>query len=259
LALIHCNFHSEVLQLAVSMDVLLPQALCLKDRRAPVLYLLHGLSDDHTIWQRRTSIERYADAHGLAVVMPAVDRSFYTDMARGPRYWTYISEELPRVARALFPISDRRRDTFVAGLSMGGFGAFKLALNHPQRYAAAASLSGALDLVDLAAQESDDPERQRELATIFGSPEALPGSANDLLHLAAKVGRSRQAPRLYQCCGTEDFLLANNQRFRRRAARAGLKLTYEQGPGDHEWGYWDRQIQRVLAWLPLPRADRAPT
>jgi S-formylglutathione hydrolase FrmB len=250
MALIHCNFHSEVLQLAVTMDVLLPQAACLKGRRVPVLYLLHGLSDDHTIWQRRTSIERYADARGLAVVMPAVDRSFYTDMTRGPRYWTYVSEEVPRVAASFFPLSDRRRDTFVAGLSMGGFGAFKLALNHPDRYAAAASLSGALDLIELGAQGEADPERQREMAGIFGSREALAGSANDLVHLARQVAKGRRQPHLYQCCGTEDFLYANNQRFRRRATRAGLKITYEQGPGEHEWGYWDQQIQRVLAWLP---------
>lgn len=258
MALVRCNFHSEVLQLAVSMEVVLPQAPCLRGRRLPVLYLLHGMSDDHSIWQRRTSIERYAEARGLAVVMPAVDRSFYTDMARGPRYWTYISEELPRVARAFFPLSDRRRDTFVAGLSMGGFGAFKLALNLPERFAAAASLSGALDLVDLAAKRDPDSEREREMSAIFGSREALPGSVNDLVHLAGKVAKGRQIPRFYQCCGTEDFLYANNQRFRRRAARAGLRITYEEGPGEHEWGYWDRQIQRVLAWLPLHRKPAAP-
>ncbi len=256
MALIRCNFHSEVLDLAVAMDLVLPQAACLKHRRVPVLYLLHGLSDDHSIWQRRTSIERYAEDRGLAVVMPAVNRSFYTDMASGPRYWTFISTELPKVAAAFFPLSDRRRDTFVAGLSMGGFGAFKLALTYPDRFAAAASLSGALDLVDLATNW--DSEGHAEFAGIFGDLKRLPGSGNDLVHLAAQVAKSGKQPRLYQCCGTEDFLHANNLRFRRRAARAGLKITYEQGPGEHEWGYWDRQIQRVLAWLPLPRARAAP-
>lgn len=249
MALIHCSFHSEALQLAVAMDLILPQTACLKGRKLPVLYLLHGMSDDHTIWQRRTSIERYADSLGLAVVMPAVNRSFYTDMASGPRYWTFVSEEVPRVARSFFPLSDRRRDTFVAGLSMGGYGAFKLALSHPERFAAAASLSGALDLVGLASQR--DEGRQAEFAGIFGDFAQLPGSVNDLLHLAAQVGKSRTQPKLYQCCGTEDFLYANNLRFRRRAARTGLKITYRQGPGEHEWGYWDRQIQEVLAWLPL--------
>lgn len=153
MALIHCDFFSEVLGLNTSACVVLPQpsgplqwASAPPARRYPVLWLLHGLSDDHTIWQRRTSIERYVDPMGLAVVMPGVHRSWYTDMAAGNRYWTFVSEELPGIMRSLFPISERRDDNFVAGLSMGGYGAFKLALRHPERFAAAASLSGALSI-----------------------------------------------------------------------------------------------------------------
>ena len=142
MALIHCHFASEVLGLNRSMDVILPHDLPPRKaagRKAPVLWLLHGLSDDHTAWQRRTSIERYASERGLAVVMPSVDRGFYTDMAAGPRWWTHVSEELPRLVAAMFPVSARREETFVAGLSMGGYGAFKLALRQPRRFAAAAS------------------------------------------------------------------------------------------------------------------------
>ena len=104
MALLHCNFKSAVLDLCSSMDVILPDPVRLLDgtlveRTQPpqVLYLLHGLSDDNTIWQRRTSIGRYVEAYDLAVVMPAVDRSFYTDMAQGNRYWTFVSEELPEL------------------------------------------------------------------------------------------------------------------------------------------------------------------
>jgi len=139
MALLHCNFYSQVLRVAASMDVILPERACLAGARVPVLYLLHGLSDDHTIWQRRTSIERYAEARQIAVVMPAVGRSFYTDMAAGPAYWTYVSEEIPALASALFPLSDQRRDCCVAGLSMGGYGALKLGLRCPGRFAAAAT------------------------------------------------------------------------------------------------------------------------
>ena len=139
MALIHCDFFSEVLHLSTSVVVILPQPApsqngttgCGGSHKHPTLYLLHGLSDDHTIWQRRTSIERYVSLLDLAVVMPAVHRSFYTDMAHGYRYWTFISEELPALARSFFPLSDAREDNFVAGLSMGGYGAFKLGLTHP--------------------------------------------------------------------------------------------------------------------------------
>ncbi len=248
MALIQCDFFSETLQLSTSMNVILPQPA---RARYPVLYLLHGLSDDHTIWLRRTSIERYVDPLGLAVVMPAVHRSFYADMARGNRYWTFVSRELPALARGFFPISRRREDTFVAGLSMGGYGAFKLALSFPQRFAAAASLSGALDQAGPAPHDAD-PAMVAEMENIYGDLDKLAGSPNDVMHLARQVAKSAgPKPRLYQCCGTEDFLYQQNLRFRDQALALGLDLTYEEGPGEHEWGYWDRMIQRVLAWLPL--------
>ena len=257
MALIHCNFHSDVLGLACSMDVVLPQAA--KDvgdvlwarpgRRHPTLYLLHGLSDDHTIWQRRTSIERYVAPLGLAVVMPAVGRSFYTDTRFGHRYWTFVSEELPAVARSFFPLSPARKDNFVAGLSMGGYGAFKLAMRCPDKFAAAASLSGSLDMASHAKAEG---EWRTELENVFGPLDRIAGSANDLLCLARKVARSKgPRPAFYQWCGTEDFLYQDNLKFRDHARKAGLELTYEEGPGGHEWACWDRQIRRVLEWLPL--------
>src|SRR5262249_36404389 len=149
--------------------------------RYPVLYLLHGMSDDHTVWQRRTSIERYVTRLNLAVVMPAVQRSFYTDTQTGQRYWTFISEEVPAVARAYFPLSELREETYVAGLSMGGYGAFKLALTYPERYAAAASLSGALDVVALAQAAAETGAG--ELKHIFGVVQALSGSPNHLFQL----------------------------------------------------------------------------
>lgn len=254
MALFHCNFFSAVLGLSVSMDVILPQPQpgARREGKLPVLWLLHGLSDDHTIWQRRTSIERYVESMNLAVVMPAVDRSFYTDMAQGNRYWTYIAQELPALARSFFPLSTRREDNFVAGLSMGGYGAFKLALSYPARYAAAASLSGALHDFAEDAAASEDPAWAAELARVFGDLTKFTGGPNDVYALATRVAKGKTpSPRLYQCCGTEDFLYAGNLRFKAHAEALGLPFTYEEGPGEHVWSYWDVMIQRVLAWLPL--------
>ncbi|MDF2721332.1 MAG: esterase, partial [Paenibacillus sp.] len=140
MAFIQCNFASSSLGVGATMNVLLPDPKPGQpaDRKYPTLFLLHGLSDDHTSWMRWTSIERYVRDKGLAVVMPAVNRSFYSNMVNGYAYWTFISEELPNAARSLFPLSHEREDTFVAGLSMGGYGAFKLALRCPEKFAAAA-------------------------------------------------------------------------------------------------------------------------
>ncbi len=238
------------------MDVILPQqiengqiGLQSHNRAAefPVLYLLHGLSDDQTIWQRRTSIERYAAPLGLAVIMPNVNRSFYTDMRYGYAYWTFVSEELPRIANGFFRLSPQPKNTFVAGLSMGGYGAFKLALSQPERFAAAASLSGTLDL----ATRLQAPELLEDTKLVFGAPSAIQGSENDLFWLAEQAAKQPQIPQLYQCCGTEDHLYVDNIRFRNHTRNLGLSLIYEESAGAHEWGYWDEQIQKVLAWLPL--------
>jgi len=261
MALIQCEFFSEVLGLSTAMMVILPQATTKQIGLAgtavagkhPTLYLLHGMSDDHTTWVRRTSVERYVAPLGLAVVMPAVHRSFYTDMAQGYRYWTFISQELPALARSFFPLSERREENFAAGLSMGGYGAFKLALSYPERYAAAASLSGALDIV-ATVRDLRDPDLLVERRRIFGELSTLEGGKDDLFSLARQLaGSARAKPRLYQCCGTGDPLHEGNVRARGYFHSLGLDVTYEEGPGEHEWGYWDRQIQRVLAWLPLAR------
>ncbi|NOV03555.1 alpha/beta hydrolase [Paenibacillus planticolens] len=255
MAFIDCNFYSDTLGVSASMYVILPQAAQNQigmssesyGKKHPTLYLLHGLSDDHTIWMRRTSIERYAAQLGIAVVMPAVNRSFYADMAAGPKYWSFISEELPALARSFFPLAEERELNYAAGLSMGGYGAMKLALTHPDRFAAAASLSGALDISHRALNFPDD------FKLIYDDVTKIKGSGNDLFYLAEQVAANKGVkPQLYQCCGTEDFLYEDNIRFRDYCRELGLDLTYEEEPGEHEWGYWDRKIQNVLNWLPLP-------
>jgi len=256
MAHLRCDFFSEALSLSTSMTVLLPQQTTTQigmegrssDGPPPVLYLLHGLSDDDTIWLRRTSIERYAAPLGLAVVMPQVGRSFYTDEAHGNRYWTFLSEELPAIAGSFFHLSDRREDTFVAGLSMGGYGAVKWALRRPDRFAAAATLSGAVDVARLLGDDRE-PERVRLWDTIFGG-RPVEGTDDDLFHLLATVDPQR-APALYVVCGTEDRLLPHNERFRDAAQARGFDVTDDFRPGEHEWGLWDSTIQDVLRWLPL--------
>ena len=256
MAHLRCDFFSEALSLSTSMTVLLPQQTTTQigmegrsgESPPPVLYLLHGLSDDDTIWLRRTSIERYAAPLGLAVVMPQVHRSFYTDEAYGGRYWTFLSEELPQLVSSLFRVSDRREDTFVAGLSMGGYGAFKWALRQPERFAAAASLSGAVDVAGLR-MGRERPEDQRMFERIFDDREVA-GSSDDLHSLLTRADPAA-LPSLYLCCGTEDALIEDNRAFAEACTSAGVPLRSSFGPGAHDWAYWDVEIQDVLAWLPI--------
>lgn len=256
MAFIQCDFYSEVLGLSTSMNVILPQQTHSQigmdnkvfEGKYPTLYLLHGYSDDHTIWGRRTSIERYVAELGIAVVMPQVHHSYYTDMAFGRKYWTFLTEELPRLARSFFPLSDERADNFVAGLSMGGYGALKWALRKPDQFAAAASLSGVTDIVELVKNRADELS---PFKLVFGDKE-IKGTEDDLLWLLEQ-GRQSDDPKplIYQTCGTEDFLYRDNLKFNQACKDSNYQLTTDFGPGNHEWGYWDRKIQDVLKWLPL--------
>ncbi len=257
MAFLTCHFFAESLGMCTSMNVLLPEPAggqigmggAKTDRPPPVLYLLHGLSDDHTIWMRRTSIERYCAELGLAVVMPNVHRSFYRDMAYGYPYWTFLHEELPRRVASFFCVSDRREDTFVAGLSMGGYGAFRWALNEPGRFAAAASLSGALD-IRTRLHESDSAD-DLESISWFGDPPALQDGDDLFEQVEQRAAAGEALPALYVACGTEDFLYDENTRFKECLEAHDVPFVWDTGDGAHDWAYWDDAIQRVLKWLPL--------
>ena len=256
MALVHAHFFSQTLGMEVQADVILPQeengigqAGTRADRKLPVLYLLHGMTDDQTIWQRRTSIERYAVAKGIAVVMASTDLGFYSDQKYGSDFFQFFSKELPELMLQFFPrFSDKREDTFVAGLSMGGFGALKLGINCPEKFSYAASLSG---LVDPMFEVRKTGSLKGYHEQNFGTEEELRDSINDLPSMLEKqIEKGVELPRFFQCCGTEDFLYDQNVEFRDRFINK-VDLTYYEEPGIHEWGFWDRNIQRVLNWLPL--------
>ena len=256
MAFLECRFFSEALGVSVTANVLLPQQTTAQiglkgvadSDGAPVLYLLHGLSDDESIWLRRTSIERYATQYGLAVIMPDGGRSYYADMFHGGKYWTYLSEELPRVMQSFFRFSTKREDTFAAGLSMGGYGAVKLALHCPDKFAAAASLSGALDPLHLL---EFMPAKKDEFECMFGDLNQFRGSFNDLFAQAEKRAAEKcSLPKLFLTCGTEDGLYCETTAFRDHLQKLGIQYTYDECKGTHDWGLWDRKIQEVIRWLP---------
>ena len=255
MAFLQVEFFSKTLGVASTVNVILPEAdmgigvtAGGKEETLPkVLYLLHGYSDDHSIWMRRTSVERYAAEYPLAVVMPAVNHSFYCNEAEGERYWDYVSEELPQVMHKFFRLSDRPEDTFAAGLSMGGYGALKLGLTHPDRFAAVGSFSGAVDVADTARFKAD---LRREKERVFGDLEKIAGSDLDLFHLLKVHGGDAKKPKLYVSCGTADFLYWAHQKFVPAAEEAGWDVTHHEKPGaTHEWGFWDEQIRYFIPWM----------
>lgn len=265
MALMHVDCFSKVLNLAVNVEVILPQKAVLQvgmasaDRggRHPVLWLLHGASDDETVWQRRTSIERYAARYGLAVVMPAAQLSSYANMAHGGRYHDYIAYELPELMRSFFPLSSRREDNFISGLSMGGCGCMKIGLAHPENYAAIGCLSaGILPVYPPVAHA--DPRRARRNAMVIGNRD-LRGTQEDAFASARRILReSKPAPRIYHACGRSDFLLDSARATRDffiQIPGNPFGYEYQETPGAHTWEFWDEHIQYFLRFIGLKEAD----
>lgn len=250
MALLQVEFASQTLGENMQMNVILPQRTQENiGKPIPTLYLLHGMGGDHNDWMRLTSIERYVKDRYLAVIMPSTHMAWYTDMAYGLPFFTFLTEELPTICRSMFrDLSDRREDTFIAGLSMGGYGALKAALTRPENYCAAAALSAACDAV-ARAKRPDPAGAKRYWEGIFGTPEETEGSENDLYVLAKKCAAGDVMPELYQWCGTEDYLYEENTRLRDALKNFGFSLRYEESAGDHNWPYWDAKIQTVLDWL----------
>ena len=249
MALIDLKFFSEALGVQTSVYVIIPQKSSAGEigvdgkggnEKYKCLYLLHGLSDDHSIWLRRTSIERYAAKYGICVVMPYGGRSFYTDMKYGEKYFTYITEELPMRISEFLNVSDKREDTFIAGLSMGGYGALKAALSKPEKYCAAAGMSSVTDIKE---RQFDDL-----MKSIFGDPIVIEDK-DDLFSLAEKTAKAIDKPKIYMCVGFEDFLYEQNVKFKNKLNSLGYELTYAESKGTHNWDFWDEYIQYILEWM----------
>ena len=269
MALFQCNMFSESIFSSTTVNVILPtpnegaepggrNKQYPKDgEKYQVLYLLHGFSGDYSDWQRNSGIERYAQERRVAVVMPSGGNSFYQNLPSGANYSDFILEELPAFVQGVFPISAKREHTFIAGLSMGGYGALLSALRKPQQYAAMASLSGALWKLDeyfRAVTEADLVfPVTKPLCHAFGADFArYDHTTCDLATMLQNaVDGGVELPKLYQCCGTGDFLYESNLEFKALAETLDIDYTYEEGSGAHDFDFWDPYIRRVLDWLPL--------
>ncbi|MBO4411143.1 MAG: esterase family protein [Lachnospiraceae bacterium] len=243
MTLAELKFRSDCLSRNTRVNVLLPKRPA---GECPVLMLLHGMHGTYDDWLRRSTIEVYAQEHGIAVVMPDGENSFYHDMKYGEPFFTYVAEELPEVMQRTFGLSAERDKNLIAGLSMGGYGAFRFALLRPDRYYAAISLSGCLDITSRVAAS----ERAGLWTRIWGEDyqETAPKSDSDVIHLIRSFPFGKQAPKMYLACGTEDFLYQDHKTAIEALESRKDVFTYvaEEGPGEHNWPFWETWIKRAL-------------
>ena len=264
MAIIEVNFISKCLMRTVTFNAIIPvdkvgpQAENAEQKPLKTLYLLHGIFGNYTDWVNGTRIQAWAEANDLAVIMPSGENRFYLDDEKsGELYGEFIGKELVEFTRKLFPLSDKREDTFIAGLSMGGYGAIRNGLKYAENFGCVIGLSAAL--VHDTWKDADNSApiftfRRNYYEAIFGEYDKVKGSDKDPKALLLKLKEEgRPVPKMYLCCGTEDGLVTANRDFRDFLNENGVDLTYVEGPGKHDWVFWDTYIKKVLDWLPLNR------
>ncbi len=262
MALLHVNFFSATLHRKVPMQVILPTDAAIESAGLfKTIYLLHGLMDNCTAWTSNTRIERWAMERNLAVVMPSAENSFYVDIPYGRSpfgdFGAYVGQELVEMTQKMFRLSHKREDTFIAGLSMGGFGALRNGLKYSDTFGYIACLSGAVHIFEYPFDEAGRNVIGEDAC--FGDIRAAaltdrnPRVAAEALFARKKARGKTPFPKVYIACGTEDYLLKANRIFADFLKANGVDVTYEEGPGKHDWDFWDTTIQRVLDWLPIEK------
>jgi putative tributyrin esterase len=254
------RFQSKLVNATLPYNVILPADYdTSRTTRYPVLYLLHGLTGHYSDWIQRTNVADYASAYSLIIVMPEGNDGWYTDSAIVPndKYESYILKELLPDVEQRYRTIEARYGRAIAGLSMGGYGAIKFGLKSPQTFAFAASMSGAFGVTRFS--EKDTPNSWRDSMKLFGPTGSETHHANDLFELIQNLPAQRiqSLPYFYFDCGTEDSasIFPFNRELSALMFEKKIPHEFRELPGDHSWGYWDRQIQEILriAGQKLPR------
>lgn len=267
MALLNVDFYSYYLGMDSPLTVLLPEKRGRKpeaapDKKYPVLYLLHGHADDNTAWIRKSDLELLVRDHDLIVVMPSAHRSFYTNGRYGHLYFDYITKELPVIVGNFFPASARRENTYIGGLSMGGYGALKAALSCPEQYAGVAAMSAAnspFGAMKAAGPMFSVPDFMDNVYRIFGDEAEYKGSKEDLEYLAKQAASSAGSGlKIYHSCGKQDPLYGLNVEFKQFMETECPELDYHycECDGSHNWGFWNPQLKCILEYFGLIPASQ---
>jgi S-formylglutathione hydrolase FrmB len=223
-------------------------------RPMKTLYLLHGFSGNESDWEYNGVAEDIAGKYNLAVIMITGGNNFYLDRkATGCQYGTFAGEEVVNYTRKLFGLSEKREDTLIGGLSMGGFGAIHTALAYPETFGGVVALSSALIIHGIAGLKEGFQDMMANYdyyREVFGDLDKVKESDNNPEVLYTKLkDKGAKIPPIYMAVGTEDFLYENNQIMRRFFEENKADFTYEEGPGIHDWKFWNAYITRGLDWV----------
>lgn len=223
-------------------------------RPTKTLFLLHGYTSDSKEWLYGSSIRFLAEKYNLAVVFPNGENSFYLNgEATGRKYCDFVGGELVDYMRKVFGLAKTAEDTFIGGLSMGGFGALHTAFAFPENFSKVAAMSSALLIHELAGMK---PGQDNGVANYgyyhlcFGNLDHVQESdANPETLLLRLKEENKTIPDIFMACGTEDFLLERNRAFRDFLQKENIPVVYEEGPGSHNMQFWDAKLEPAIKWM----------
>lgn len=251
----HFSFLSKTLGFHTNVYIILPDDTGQGEGLYKTLYLLHGGGGNGLDWIRNSMIERYARENRIAVVMPEVDGScFYADMRYGYPYFSYLSKELPLVMETMFPITHNPQNRYVAGFSMGGYGAFKWAFHCPEFFASAANLSGISFLSELfdpviGYAKEEELKKDGVVRLSWGSFEEFIGSKDDSkTWIDEASSQNSRLPRLFAAIGKQDMGYSFAQNYLSYAKNKGIQIHYEEMDGGHDWDVWDTMVKHFIQW-----------
>lgn len=239
---------SKALDMCTGLTVVTPADITFDETPYKVVYLLHGLSDNHSCWKDNSRVSLYATEYNVVFIMPEVQRSYYFDMAYGLNYFTYISEELPKICKKLFNISSKREDTYVMGLSMGGYGAMKCALTYPEKYAACGAFSAACKVEHTIRNQSlaHNDSFLKQFKGVIGT-ELLPPDEGNLYKLAEKAMKKDCQTEIFLTCGTEDDShYQDNVDLAEYLESIGYPCRSQWWKGVHDWYFWDDSLKLMM-------------
>ncbi len=272
MAVMTIHFNAKTTGLATAVRVIIPSSIpkgedvdyraeFAKKGRLPVLWLLHGGSDNYTDWNNCSLVQYYADKYNYAVVMPDAQQSSYANMAYGPDWLDYFLYELPEFIYSRFPFSRERKDTFIAGMSMGGAGTVKLALLQPERFSVAVPIASAVEVSHRYAEGRWDripggpprdgrPSMFNDVYGCDDHPEDILGTSEDCYYLLKKdLEEGKELPRFCHCQGTEDHTYNGNVEYRAYARGLGVELDWVEAPGMHNWDSWNLYLPEVFRFI----------
>lgn len=251
MALFNCNFFSKTLGYDTNVNVILPDINYFdysNNKKLKVLYFLHGRGDNGTSLSRYLPLERFSRKYQIAIILPSAEDSYYTNSIYHKNYFDFISQELQQTLTNWFPISKNKQDNYLAGISMGGYGAFKIAFSFPNKFNAVCGIYPVVNLQELVTSVPKEFTKnfENDLIRVFGNYKNI-NDEHNLLHIYKNnLNKINNNLKIMQYVGKQDFLYDSNKNFYNEIIKLNENIIFDEWNGEHSWEFAEEAILKMF-------------